>query len=570
MSVFGLIGCIDGAVDGNVANGGYRPNQPAAQPKQPVAAPLTGSSMTVLSTGRLAIADPDADVVHVVETGALGARPTPFAKLSLSTGSRPTRIAAMADGTFAVILRGRGEVLQVSAEAKVIHRTTVCPEPRGIAYDSAAGLVKVACNSGELVSVNAAGAAYSMQLGEELRDVLMVNGTTWVTTFRSAQLLELDASQRIVTRLTPPTVKGVTGKTTFTPHVAWRSIVNGSLIVMAHQLELVEDVSNLAPPTSPIAQNYGRLPAASAPECLTSVVSSALTIFDTQTRQVRASGPIAGSLPIDLVADSLGYYSLNAGGNSVVYTPLTGPTGSCFSMSDLHTLETPTGLVNTKHGIIALAGSSLYSTVGRVDLTPPVNHHARAEFHAQSPSGVACASCHAEGYDDGHVWTFDHQQRRTQSLEGGLLETAPFHWKGELPDIASVLHSTLEIRMGGTLPIGVSAKDIGDWLETIPSRKPLWRTKVTDTSRGQAIFAQAGCGSCHSGPAFTNNRAFDVGTGGTFQVPSLRALRFRGPWMHDGCAATLAQRFTPECGGKAHSQVDAADVPELVKYLETL
>ena len=48
---------------------------------------------------------------------------------------------------------------------------------------------------------------------------------------------------------------------------------------------------------------------------------------------------------------------------------------------------------------------------------------------------------------------------------------------------------------------------------------------------------------CHSGPALTNNTTVNVGTGGSFQVPSLRGVSLRGPWMHDGCAKTLTDRY---------------------------
>jgi hypothetical protein len=50
-----------------------------------------------------------------------------------------------------------------------------------------------------------------------------------------------------------------------------------------------------------------------------------------------------------------------------------------------------------------------------------------ALFHQPSPSGVACATCHAEGRDDGHTWDFGGLGlRRTQSLVGGLLDTGPW------------------------------------------------------------------------------------------------------------------------------------------------
>ena len=58
-------------------------------------------------------------------------------------------------------------------------------------------------------------------------------------------------------------------------------------------------------------------------------------------------------------------------------------------------------------------------------------------FHRDAGAGIACASCHAEGGDDGHVWQFsDIGPRRTQSVNVGLEGTAPFHWSGDQADIA--------------------------------------------------------------------------------------------------------------------------------------
>jgi hypothetical protein len=43
--------------------------------------------------------------------------------------------------------------------------------------------------------------------------------------------------------------------------------------------------------------------------------------------------------------------------------------------------------------------------------------------------------------------------------------------------------------------------------------------------------------------------------------------------MHTGCAATLAGRFDPSCGGNAHgntSQLSPDQVSDLIAFLETL
>src|SRR5262249_37674235 len=63
------------------------------------------------------------------------------------------------------------------------------------------------------------------------------------------------------------------------------------------------------------------------------------------------------------------------------------------------------------------------------------------EFFHRSPNrgarvSVACASCHAEGRDDGRTWNFNPTGlRRTQSIGGGVLDTEPLHWDGDLPDV---------------------------------------------------------------------------------------------------------------------------------------
>src|SRR6478736_2507942 len=59
----------------------------------------------------------------------------------------------------------------------------------------------------------------------------------------------------------------------------------------------------------------------------------------------------------------------------------------------------------------------------------------------------------------------------------------------------------------------------------------------------------------------------------TLQVPSLIAVGYRAPFMHNGCAATLLDRFNPKCGGDKHGNVATltdAQRNDLVAYLESL
>jgi len=96
-------------------------------------------------------------------------------------------------------------------------------------------------------------------------------------------------------------------------------------------------------------------------------------------------------------------------------------------------------------------------------------------------------------------------------------------------------------------------------------------------ARGRELFfdQRVACANCHSGPATTNNQNSDVGTGAAFQVPTLRGIAWRAPFMHNGCASTLRDRFTnPACGGGDRhgvtSHLNADQINDLVAYLETL
>jgi cytochrome c peroxidase len=92
--------------------------------------------------------------------------------------------------------------------------------------------------------------------------------------------------------------------------------------------------------------------------------------------------------------------------------------------------------------------------------------------------------------------------------------------------------------------------------------------------RGLAIFQSPDthCTSCHAGALGTNNTTVDVGTGMPLQVPRLVELSYRAPFLHDGRAPTLEDRFRPLGGGDAHgttSQLTAAQVTDLVTYLRS-
>jgi hypothetical protein len=196
-------------------------------------------------------------------------------------------------------------------------------------------------------------------------------------------------------------------------------------------------------------------------------------------------------------------------------------------------------------------------------------------FHANAGGFVACASCHPESGDDGLAWNFEGVGiRRTQNLRGGILQTAPFHWEGDLQNLDLLMTEVFSGRMGGALMPVDYIEALGTWIDAQPA---LTRTggDAAAIERGKGLFEslEVGCSECHSGALLTNNETENVGTGLELQVPSLLGVSFRAPFMHDGCAPTLDARFSDCGGGDLHgktSQLSDADRSDLVVYLESL
>jgi cytochrome c peroxidase len=122
-------------------------------------------------------------------------------------------------------------------------------------------------------------------------------------------------------------------------------------------------------------------------------------------------------------------------------------------------------------------------------------------------------------------------------------------------------------------------------VQAIPApAAPSW-VDTNVAARGRSLFqGAAGCATCHSGAKFTNNTTVDVGTRDTsnlpdggppptaFQVPPLVGVGWRTPLMHDGCAATIADRFG-SCATPGHgttAQLPPQDISDLTAYLESL
>ena len=542
--------------------------------------PISGGTLIALKDGVTAVAaDPDRDRVWIVDTAKLSLR----GEIALEAGDEPGRGAEDGVGRVWVALRRGGAMVAIDVAArKIVARVPVCAEPRGVAYDPASDRIHVACAGGELVSLAATSGAEvrRLRLDRDLRDVLVDGDGLRVSRFRSAELLSVDAAGGVTHRVKPP-VFDPSGFLTFEPAVAWRTIgIPGGGVATLHQRELAGVVPN-------VANAYYSNP------CST-IVKTGVTVDDPAAPQLPAAGGLEIALAVDMAIapDGQSIAVAAAGDQLVVETTLADlqsgeSVESCGSpgSSSNPLKRTPIGgtpiavaydLEN--HLLVQSREPPSIWVFGRGQI--PLPGASRRDsgheiFHSAPAAGVACASCHPEGREDGRVWEFDGiGKRRTQSVAGGVLEAGPLHWSGDLANFDALIGEVLVNRMQHAQPGPNHAKAFASWLDAIPAPTPVAAIDAAAAEKGRALFndAAVGCATCHGGPRLTTSETADVGTGQRFKIPSLIGIAARAPFMHDGCAATLKDRFG-YCGGSEHgstASLTTEQVNDIVAYMETL
>ncbi len=439
----------------------------------------------------------------------------------------------------------------------------------------------------------------AQHLETDLRDVVVSGDALYVTQFRSAKVFEVRGES--VRAIGAPAPFEQPDRMTRLPAVAWRATAIGDDVVMLHE----SAVGVIAPVHTSSGGAYG---SALSPSSVARVpMITRVTTLTAGASPTWSDGVamLDAGLAVDVAArtDAQGRREIAVASPGWAYGQRVPQVRVAWiderGLSGRASVRTPTGqavaVAWTRSGALVVqtraSGSLLIADDPRVDVVRGITlydeHDASTRdfagdlghdvFHATTPAGIACASCHPEGGDDGRVWTFaDIGRRRTPSLRGGVMKTAPFHWDGDLVDVAALAHEVFTRRMGGPTLTAVEFGSLGRWLDTIPLVPASPPSNPAAVTRGEALFRSpsVGCDACHNGAGYTNNASVGVGTGGNFQTPSLTGLWLRAPYMHDGRATTLADRFNDlSCGGDAHgstahlSQQQRAD---LVAFLETL
>jgi hypothetical protein len=550
--------------------------------------PITGGTIAASRDGsRALIADPDRDQLWMLAlpSGSI------LARHDLEADVEPGRVTEDERGYFHVALRRAGKVLSLTRDGEIELSRSVCAAPRGLAADD--GSLHVACAEGLLVTLPTAGgpATRILELEPDLRDVVIdeVTGDLVVSLFRSAEVLFLDADGSVVARRVPPMHSNRSGDR-FAPTVAWRMrAAPGGGVLLLHQRSQ----------TTALSLDTGDA-GYEGTECSVGVVQSAMTRLsrDGAPTQSPTITGVALAVDFDVAGDTAvviapGVLDTPRAGvvmrsrHQVRYLDVDDATspggpGACVtgpsSMGEFEAQLSSVAALPEGQWLYQGREPSVVVRDGDVVTTMPTGSVAddgHAFFHMSPGVAIACASCHPEGGDDGHTWQFAGLgPRRTQTLRGPILDSAPFHWGGDVPTFDVLAHSTIEQRMGGPAMHGMFVEGMARFVESIPHLPRAVPEDPDAVERGAAIFASAetGCTDCHRGERLSDDLTVDVGTGGLFQTPGLRGLRYRAPYMHDGCAETLHDVFGA-CRGDLHGDVDhlsGAELDDLVAFLGSL
>ncbi len=550
-------------------------------------APIIGGTMVLIDELAVA-ADPDRDRVHIVDIEQGVAREG----ITLAAGDQPGRVVAGGSGLAHVVLRGAGAIATLDlAQGQVIRRVPVCADPRGLAYDAEAASLHVACADGTVLELaEDDGAELDRELFEpDLRDVVLVDGRRHLSRFRDATLEAPEGG-----RVGPSDVFDFRDRQS---HVAWRTwaLADGT-IAMLHQRQSSDPI-DLATHDAGGDEADGGGGDGDGPSygggdgfsCSPGLSVPALSFFDGRTDPpvLLGSEDLGNArLTVDIATTAdhsrwaLAMPGAKEGEPTVMVldtgeqpcllddspTPQLQSAGQVTSVAffDTNVLvmqsREPAQLAVLREGaltIIPLPGESAYDTGHEI-------------FHRATDSQLSCASCHPEGTDDGHVWSFVQLgPRRTQSLDIDLASSAPYHWSGDMRDLDMIMGEVLAHRMGGMRQSPERRDSFAQWLfaqRHAPADNGADPRELVDA--GKAAFTRYACDSCHTGPELGGSRS-DRFRGELLQVPSLHRVALRPPYMHDARALTLDDAVRDMLDGTGHADAPPEDVDALAAFLRT-
>jgi YVTN family beta-propeller protein len=256
---------------------------------------------------------------------------------------------------------------------------------------------------------------------------------------------------------------------------------------------------------------------------------------------------------------------------------------------------------------IAVIDTTSDKVVSTIDLGGPKNVDAlrrgerlfyTADFAFQGQFG--CANCHLDATIDGLQWDLEPDGFGKDIVDNRSLEnlagTEPFKWNGGNADMPTECGPRTEKFFFRSQSFNQQQlTDLVTFVFSLPyrpNRARLANGELTPAQeRGKAIFERAKyksgkpipdsnqCGTCHSGPKYTNQKQVDVGTGKAtdrapvVDVPQLPNVAYSAPYLHDGSARSLEEIWTvfnPKDTHGVSNDLTKDELNDLIEYLKTL
>ena len=535
-------------------------------------------------------------------------------------------LALLPDGRTLVVANplSNSVTITIPTQERVIAEVPVGREPRAVAItpDGALALAANRLDSTlSLIDLESAAVVAVIPLGgaSPVQVVMGERGLAYVALRESNEVVEVDVAGRAVIRriATAPAPSGLVlwGDFLYVTHF-WPGTVSliylpqGNVVGQASLYPGASLAAALAPDISrglayaPFTELRSHDPA----PLYDSLALPAVAQLDLRALQA-GSQPLPldsldrpVNLPLSAALDRFRQllYVANFGSASITVLDLAGDT----ARANIPVGSGPFGLAlnpdysllyvhNLFDGTVSTVNTQTFDVV-RVQVVAPLGVPADVIIGAQAFNGaadprlttlhgVSCATCHFDGLSDGRVWQGINGGRNTPLLYG-LADSAPYLADGAWDDLADIELRIRALQAGeglieeleqaDTAGIHAGLSDDLDaltaWLLQLPAPVLPAAGTPEGRERGRAVFAEQGCETCHSGPAFTSQQLADVGTGGAFDTPSLRWLALSAPYFHDGRAATLRTVFELPGAHQLITTVPAADLDALLDYLLSL
>lgn len=606
----------------------------AHRPVAPVA-PTRSSSVAVdEARRRVWVVNPDAGSVSIVDADSLSVL------REVKVGENPRTVALAADGSAWVTAYDGDEVVVVSPQGDVTDRVAMGwgAAPFGVAFEPDGSSAWISLEAkGALVELDVKSRAevQRVELGADSspRALALFNQQMWVARFRSAddrgEVFELHTPSGSVVHALPLAIDPGPDKTNsgrglpnllgaLTVSPDGRSVVvpakkdniqrgkwrdgealnsDNTVRTMVATIDLDAGGENMA-----LRVDLDNHDMASA--VVTSPVGDLLFVTSQGTNRVDVLDAYSGKL--------IGGFGTGAAPQGLWLSQ----DGRLFVQSfmsrtlDVHDVSgLLSGTDTTAKHLASVATVAIEPLLPNVLLGKQIFYNA-ADPRMSLDGYLSCSTCHPDGRDDGRVWDFTDRGeglRNTIALtgRGGTLH-GPVHWTANFDEIQD-FENDIRLHFGGgglmkdadfdadahSDPLGDPKAGLSQPLDALaayvsslntfprsPHRDP-GGSMTADALEGRELFAQSGCGTCHSGRELTDSPQrvlHDVGTigpasgsriGGALtglDTPTLRGLWASAPYLHDGSAATLDAVLENPAHG-AGSRLSPAQRAKVVQFL---